>query len=765
MKYKTAAAVSQVVMQMKLADLPRSQNRALIDELFNGEPPYSQREAEENRIDVNVNFLEGAKAAHKARQQFSNAFLSTSRYFKVTVDYGPAHKRQEWSEIITAEINKRMKKSRHYRETLRNVFGQVVLHGVGPATWDDPQKWIPDMQMLSDVMVPSKTLLTFENMDHFAVYRRYNAARLMRKISGPHVDRGWNVKLAEQCIAWAREQIGKATPSGNDQIYSPERLAEDLKSDQGLYSSDAVPTIDCWDFFYYDDETDPDQPGWRRKIILDSPVTGSELKAPIVEDGKQQFLYDASDRIYATKLDRMAHFQVADGNQVAPFRYHSVRSLGWLLYAVCHLQNRLRCKFNEHVFENMLQYFRTADVADAERAIKIDLIDKGVIPPGVQLVPQTERWQINQSIVDMAMQLNRQSMQDSSSSYTQDYEGRMQGGNEKTATEVMAEVNASSALVGSMLSEAYGNQEFQYQEIGRRFCIPDSSDIDVKAFRAACLRQGVPTAALNIDCWQISAERVMGAGNKQLEVAQSKALLEVINRIDPRGQRIVLRNYVFAVTSDPAFTDEVIPMVPEKVTNSVHDAQLASGALMMGLPVGVKSGYNHVEYIATLLAAMATSIQQIEQVTPGMATPQQVMGLQNTAQHIEQHLNILAMEDSEKPRVKEFADELGKLMNIVKGYQQRLTEQREAQQQNEQAEAMAKVETMIAQAKAKIEIMQQQHMQKMEQRQQEHEQKMSITMREARVQEAATDLKLAADIKRQDAMAASKAKTNGESDE
>jgi len=38
-------------------------------------------------------------------------------------------------------------------------------------------------------------------------------------------------------------------------------------------------------------------------------------------------------------------FQFADLSAVAPFRYHSVRSLGWLLYAVINLQNRLRCKF------------------------------------------------------------------------------------------------------------------------------------------------------------------------------------------------------------------------------------------------------------------------------------------------------------------------------------------------------------------------------------------------------------------------------------
>lgn len=755
MQFKSAASISQIVMQMKIADVPRSQNRALVDMLFNGEPPYTPKEAEANRIDVNVNFLEGTNLAHNARQQFSRAFLSSSRFFTVKLDSGPAYKRTERSEIITSEINRIMKRSRVYKETLRNVFGNVVLHGVSPATWDSCEGWKPSMQMLCDVLMPSKTLRTLENVEYFSVYRRYTPARLWRMTHGPAVDSGWNVPLAEKCCQWARAQYGKSTPSGNDQMYSPERLAEDMKSDNGLYASDAVPTIDCWDFYFLND----DGTSWNRRIVLDVPTAGEGMSAgdPIVTDGKNQYLYDSGDRAYASKIDELAHFQFADGNQVAPFRYHSVRSLGWLLYAVCHLQNRIRCKLNEHAFENMMQYFRTSNPADMERLQKIDLINFGIIPDGLQMVPQTERWQINAQVPEMVIGMNRQSMAANSASYTQDYE-RQQQSNDKTATEVMAEVNASSALVGAMLNDAYDYQEFQYLEIARRFCIKNSSDPDVKDFRAACLRQNVPLEMLDSTRWIVSADRVMGGGNKQLEVAQGKALMEIYPRLSPGAQQVVMRNYVFAVTSDAALTDQIVPAAPERVTPTVHDAQLAAGALMQGLPVAPRPGFNNIEYIETLLGTIGAVMKAIEE-NGGNANQEQVSGIMNVMQSVQQHIDMLAQDETEKPRVKQYQDDLSKIGNVVKGYQQRLAEQQQAQGAEQQSEGQAKVELMKQTAQTKLEIDRAKANQKMEQAKEKHELQMANQIRSTQVQEASTDIKTAAEIRRDGLKASTGAET------
>lgn len=775
-RFKTADKILEVVWNMKTNDLPRSSNRARIDALFNGRPPYTDVEAAENRISVNFNDLSATNLAHNARGQFNNAFLSTENFFTVKIDYGPRHKRAEWSEIVTQEINRRMKRNRYYSDCLRDVFRQVVLHGIGPVVWRDKQKWVPQMQMVPDVLLPSRTLLSMENVEYFGVFRRYNAAQLWRQTHGPKVDKGWNIPLADKCIEWAYHQWG-ATNSGTETVYAPEKWQEDIKSDSGLAASDVMPTVDCWEFYSLND--DKKNWGWNRKIVLDTP-SGSEANTSgkdqsRIQGSKKEFLYDSGKRRAAQQMDQIIHFQFADGAVVAPARYHSVRSLGFLLYAVCHVQNRLRCRFTEHAFENLLQYFRISNPDDAERLTKLDLVNRGIIPDGMTFVTQQERWQVNEGMIGAVMAMNRQSMDDHSTSFTQQFD-YARDKREKTATQVMAEVNAASALTTAMLADAYGYQEWQYREIGRRFCVADSSDLDVRAFRTACLKQGVPKEALNVDCWDVKSEKIMGGGNRQLAIAQSELIMQSYQLLDPDAQRVALRNRMFAVTGDAALTNQLVPAERSQVTNSIHDAQVSSSALLSGLPMGLKQGVNHAEYAEALLQSMSARVDTIE-ARGGMATAEEIMGLHNIAgvdiegqpiegNGISMHIMILEQDDTNKAQAKELNDALGQLMNLVKAYEQRLAEQEQAAvEQNgesQNGESQAKVQAMMMQAQAKVQAKQMADEQKLQQKDQQFQQRMeqdrvkndiqlANELRRTELEETALDIRTAGAIKREPA--------------
>jgi hypothetical protein len=229
-----------------------------------------------------------------------------------------------------------------------------------------------------------------------------------------------------------------------------------------------------WDFYYLSD--DEKNYGWRRRMVLDAPDgTASSYKAGknFLEDSK--FLYNPENRNYASKLNEIISFQFADGSVVAPFLYHSVRSLGFLMYSVCHLQNRLYSKVHDNAFESLMNYFRVSGAQDGEIPTKMDLINMGIIPEGFTFVPRSDRWQTDVNLVQMTMQMNRKTVADSAAAYNQDF-GYSEDSPEKTATEVAAQMNATTSMVGQMLQDAYGYQEYQYQEIARRFCIPNSKD-------------------------------------------------------------------------------------------------------------------------------------------------------------------------------------------------------------------------------------------------------------------------------------------------
>lgn len=771
MKFSSADKVWECCNTMKLADVPRSANRARLDMLANGNPPLTEQEAKQNNVTVNVNRLDLNRVIQDVCGQYYNALVAPGTYFKVTLSNGPKDKRKDYGDLITEKINKRMKRgvsALRYIESKRNKFAQTAMHGIGPVAWKDKETWCPTMHQLCDVMIPSGTLLTMENLGHFAIYKRFTVAELSKLTSGPNVDPAWNMKAVNAALAWAAKSYNGQTVSAND-LMTPELIQEAIKADRGFYALDSIPTINAFDLYYHSDEDETH--GWRRCMVLDCPSL-SETGAV----GKNEFLYKPKDdRVYAEKLSEIIHFQFADGSIVAPFRYHSVRSVGFLFYAVSQLQNRLYCQYMQSCFESLMQYFKGVDPATEQRPQMLNLIDKGFIPEGITMLGRNERWQTDIGLIQSAFAMNQQTMADSSTKFTQNFGEQAGGGAEKTATQIMAEVNAATAMVGSMLTRAYIYEEFEYREIARRFCIPNSRDPDVRAFRADCIKDGIPETCLNSDHWEISAERVIGAGNKQLEMAAVNMLMAQIDRLDPDAQRIVLRRYVHAAVGDPAETNLLVPEEQVKVTNSIHDAQLSAAPLMMGMIMGLKQGVNHGEYAATLIGALNLEVEKAK-TTNNMATQEQIAGMQNLAgltiegQPIEgngaaNHIAIIAQSQSpaDKTLVKQLNDQLSKLMNEVRAFDQRLQEQQqqpEGGQQQLDPETLVKLQgqQMLNEAKAqnlqaaqalKLQMKQQSHEQQMQQRADNDQLSKAGQLAKVETDVAAKDLITAGEIRRQ----------------
>jgi len=778
MKFSNAALVEQVVWDMRLADLPRGTNRALIDRLANGNPPWSQQEAEEAQINTNVNWLEFPKLIADARRSYANAFMKPGQFFNIMLDYGgKPSKRREWGRIITREINKAIKNSPDYFEFLRSQSALTVLHGIGPGFWHDKESWCPRCLSLQDVLIPSNTLLTLSNLTHFAIFRQFTPMELRIMTEGKNVDPAWNLPLVESALNWADQQTrGQLAYSD---LYAPQNVEERWKQDLGFYGTDAVPTVDCWDFYYW--STEGDKHGWRRRMILDTP-TGFEVGSNIPDDKRKmsdknligqehgEWLYcPDDDRVYADKIRSILHFQFGDASAVAPFRYHSVRSLGWLLYAVCHLQNRLRCKLNDAIFESLLQYFRASNPDDKERITKIDLHNYGIIPEGIDFVKPQDRWQIDQALVGLGLGQNRAMMDESAAQYR---EGRdvQADSKEKTATQIMAEVNAANALVGSMLLQAYQYQKYQYMEIARRFCISGSRDMDVMNFRKCVLQRGVPPEVLNVDYWEIEPERVLGSGNKTLEIAMADKLMAARNLHDPEAQRKILRIYDMANSDNPGLTDELVPETPSKNTDSVHDAQLMVGSIMNGTMFTPKEGQNAIEIIDTLLVSLAGILQKTAAKGPA-ASMDDVIGMGAMIGTIQQYVKIVSGDKNEKERVKNYVNILKKLgaeiQKLAGQIQQQMQQQAQAGQgqqggpdaatkadlQGKMMMDAAKAKNAEAAAQQKLQHKDAQFKQKMAQDAQRHQLDVANQLQQVKVDTAAADLETAASIKRDSAQA------------
>ncbi len=717
----TAQRVQDLVQDMKRADEIRAPNRALIQRHMNGEPALTPQQMAENKIDVNFNTKTGTNLLLQANRQWCNAFTKTARYFNVTLEDAPVDKGQGWSQIASKEANKILKRSRHYFHQVRSTGGGVMLTGVGPKLWtafDDC--WCPYFVAIEDLLIPSDTEVTMD-MEHFAVRRGMSYWNLYRKTigKGDNIDPGWKVKVVKDMLASIKNR--ETTEQQWDWTNAPEKAAELIKQNATYWNSDAVPKIWLWDFYSRDDETGE----WNLQIIPDENWTASYGTA----NEPLAFVYESTKPV-ADNLEKILHVQFGDGNVKPPYFYHSIRSLAWLLFDLSQVQDMTLNRFVGKVFEDMLLLMRVQDPSDKAAIDKIHFgLRYGLLPEGVGFVTRDQRYQFDPQLAQMLMAQLKQHMGESASSYTQDIDSGTE--KERTKFEVQALLAQTSALLSSLLNSAYIQAEFEYREICRRLCLKKTSDKDAKEFQKKCKEQGVPEKWLDVERWEIKSEQVIGGGSKQLEIASAQGLMAVRQFMEPSGQQRVLHKYVLALTDDAGEANELAPIKPDQITDTVFETAQTWGTLMTGVPMPVREGDSHREVVETLLKMMTMKVQQIMQ-SGGVGTPQDVIGLTNAAAYVGQHIKLLSQDESEKQRVKQYGDVLGKIGNEVKAMAQRQQEMAAQQNGHQDPETQAKVAAIGATTQAKIQAKQMTDAQKLQQKDQAFRQKQQHEMEKTR---------------------------------
>lgn len=715
MKFDSSQKVQEVVWTMRDSERDRSENRVILNRQYNGDPPFSETEVAENNIQVNRNTLKGVQVLADARRQWNTAFLSQPNYFTVRLEEGPPEKREAWGRIITRELNRRLKKSRAMLEQVRATGATTMLHGIGPVTWPDKDNPYPTPLPIDSLLIPSQTEIDFENLTYFAVFREWTPAQLHELTSKKNVDPGWNMPLVKSLIKRKLSEDLKAQSDFTEQ--SPEKVEELIKQDGGYYGSDAVPTIDVWDFYFRESE---DGEGWYRRVILEwseQVPRSTNGRTPMPErknKDEADFLYSSGTRKYADSLSEILHCQFGDCSAVAPFKYHSVRSLGWLMWGVCDLINRMDCRITESTFENLMWFFRTASQNDLERIKKASFHNMGVIPSGIAFVTAQERYTPDANLIQLSRGGLQAQVNETATSYTQDW-SKGETGREITATETMARVNSANALVSGMMTLAYLYEEFKYREIARRFS--HGNHAHAVAFRKACLNKGVPKQFLDSAEWTIKADQVIGAGNKTVEYAAVQVLQGIRKNLSPSAQRRIDNITIASVTDQPELADALAPLDEiQEPSKSAHDAELATDRLLSGLPFGFKTDMVMEDYAKTWLRDLALVLQQA-MGNQANVTPTDVAGYTNLANHIGKALQIMSSDDEAKPKIRQYSDALGQLMNYIKGLAQRLAQKQQAQGPQVDPETMSKIQSDQIIAQAKAQNLRESHAQKTAQRQ------------------------------------------------
>ncbi len=676
--FSTPDRIQNVAEEIQKFENRRALDRAIIDDTFNGVPPFTPEEATRLRVEVNVNWNDGGKILDDANRQVDSALIYKPRVAVLTLLKGQVEERSIRSEIATELFNDTLMRGdsgRSHLFLLKSRNHSMTLHGIGPLMWGTSFNPAPRFVPLSDLLIPTDTDCAHENLCYFAVNLYLSQGELLDMVGDEDMENGWNKKAVYQVLHWLQNIANKYTDPC-DPVEQPEKWAEYRKQNRGFFyaSNDEVPKVQLRAFFY----ADPSTGKWYRKVLLRfdayngtnfmENVKGGFTRINL--DATKVFLYDSKEP-FADKLSEILHLQYGDISRVPPLKHHSVRGLGVSLFGPVECMNRMRCQFVQSVFVNLLTWFRINDPADRDRLKHFVMEQYAMLPAELQIVPAAERYQLDVKVVESAQSQFRQLMNESSASFVRDIEGSSQ--KEMTLGEAQIRLQQVNVQVSGMLKSIYAQEIFLYEEVFRRYLLkgrPDENSVGAQ-FKKACIAKGIPSEFMDDPkAWRVDIEQVLGSGDQTLAQNQANMLLSQKGMLDPKSARIVERDWLVVTTGDPAKARMLVPDAPEKTTSGAIAAQNLFGTLMQGMQVAPREGIDQSGYIEQMLAMMAEKTQMISQID-NIGTQQDVIGLTNVGHDVQAHIQILARDAEAKQQVKKFNDALGELMNLVKAFAQR----------------------------------------------------------------------------------------------
>ncbi len=695
--FSTADKVQQTIRAGDDVEFVRSRNRTKVLDAANCKPPLDDQTAEDLGIKINCNWGELLVILTQARDQLINAFMQNAFFFTVKLPLAPADHQADWEAFITQEINRPLRESLAWFELCRSRWSSVVTHGVGPMMWMHADRWLPKFRSMADLRIPTDTTLDFDNLGWFAVRIAYTLAELIDEVFNDHPNNHWDKKAVAKILKNYKEiNVTDATNNYNWET-DAEKLAELLHQDGGFYGGDAMPTIPLFGFYFRDTDEDG-RNCWKMRVV---PETGAVTGA-----SDEDFLWTSEEPV-ADNWQQLLHCQYGDLSTDAPFKYHSIRGLGFILLEPTFYTNLTRCRMLQHLHDNFNVWLKVTDPTDKARSAVQEFGNLGVLRSGVSIVPQAERHQIDPQMIEMAMSQLKQLQGEASSSYTQQADTGTQ--KEQTAFETRVKNEQVNAMMGSILMMAFKYESFAYREICRRFCLKDSRDPDIVKFQSRCKARGIPMQWLDVEHWEVEPVTPLGMGNPTIAQAAAQQLMQVRPMLNPQAQNEIVHENILTITKDPRKAARWAPITGKPAqSDATREAIGMFATLMIASPHTVPPPQNnYTDQINALLPLLSGKIQMITQ--KGLATPDEGVGMNNVLTYLQQAIHALSQDPKMKQEVKQFGDAVGKLGNLVKALVQRGQEamkkqQEQAQQQNgHDPAAMAKVQAtqMLAGVKAR----------------------------------------------------------------
>jgi hypothetical protein len=731
-----------IYLATKKADEGSSRNRALIDSMFNGAPPFNANDLiEMGQGDrTNLDFGDAAALKDQALAGYYDLTSSVDKLARVQTSHGAPEQQAEWNEIISEEFHRTLREWKEFEFNHQRLCDYFVSHGVGVTFFEDEVDWRWRVAGLSEFRIPRATRANEHEIEVAMADREYRADELYAFIKDPEIAEqlGWDVKTTRSAIQRSCQE---------DQSMSLgdwEKLEVELKNNDILYGhakSKAVKVVHMWVREFSGKVS--------HLMFLQDPLNS------LTKDEK--FLFKRENR-FESPTNCFVTFCYGVGNGT----YHGIRGLGFKIYPHIQVLNRLRCGMVDGALLSSSLIVQPSD--SSSRAIDdLTLTYYGpyaLFPPGLKIVEKAVP-NLQQNIIpvisDMAMQ-----MQNNAGAYQTRAAGA--DGQSRTAYEVRSQLQKEATLSSASINLFYHPWKRLLAEVYHRLARVDYSALEPGGreaidFRKRCIKRGVPLEAI-IKVKQVDPVRAIGYGSPQMRTAAVDETMSIFGSLDEQGRINLLRDRIAC-----RFGQEVVDRyLPPPNTNlrpplDYKIAVLENATMSSGSPIPVSPGENHFIHAGTHLQAL----DQLDQaIASGQANPQNALtAMQNFLPHTQEHVAALGQDLVRKDQVALMTQRLQQLGASSKRLQDELQAQAENEQKGAEAEAQRQQTAMEADYRAmqekiaKMEQLSPEAQQKLLEKRADMQMKIEKHQIEMQMKAAASQQKMILD----DAVAASKVRS------
>lgn len=681
-RLKDVASALSIYETLRRADESSAINRARIQAVFDGRPPYNDAalRASGQASRANLNFGEAARLLDTAMSGYVDLISSVENLVTVETKNSSENDGMRVDTIISEELSRTLRGWPEFHSTFLRLCNEFITHGVGVTFFENETDFRFRTCGIGDMLLPRQTQSSEHSVEIAVSRRDYMVHELYNFIRNPEAAEavGWNVEAVKKAIQAADSGAHHKT------FTNWEDTQREIKNND-IYTGIRANSVPVLHFFVRE---------------FDGSVShfmAADLAAannPQREESRE-FLYKNVSR-YENPEQAFLFFTYGVGTNGT---LHSIRGLGHRIFNHVQTSNRLRCQMVDGAMlasSVMLQ-------PDSQRALdELALQYYGpyaVLSPNIKLVEKAMpnmTQTVMPALADMTQQLNEATGFYASSNAA--------GGSYRSKLQVEADLEVATRLTSANLNLFYASFSRLVREIARRIVTGPKSDPAVRDFYERCTERGVPANIVkSVDHRKTRANKAIGSGNAAARSSALNELDQLLPLLDEQGKKNLVYDRIASRVGYEMAGRYAVQ--PENARPTVENkvAELENVILMSGTAVSVQPTELHETHLTVHLP----KVQEIlDGVSSGEIDPMQVLtSLQLMLQHISQHEEVIVNDPTAAGIAGQAREVINNAGNVVQNFQRKLeAEQRKAGAAQENGAAPTEAEaSQLAQVKAQTE--------------------------------------------------------------